>query len=546
MDLCFPSWGTIYRDRGSPANEAVRRLIPQFTVRLIKSIGNMPAPENTPPASIDRFCRQFERIFIISLPRSADRREYISNYFKEIGISNYEFFDATDHSDEAVAQYYNNGLVATYPPCFRCHQYTCGRDDCNNVLIPPQVATFITYLRLWKEMVESNTKTALIMEDDVRFVDYAADAANAVVSDNILQKVRFVAEKPVLLRFGWAWSGDHKPSPKLSVSKGVIKMSNPCHAITHSFAKLLLSRFRKIETTVDIYQHQIVGSGVDNFTLFPPLAYELSWSVGAFDSLIHPKSLRVSYLEKYHPAKTAHIESAKQALQNHIKHILYRPLLIVGHPRCGSGYMSKLLQAMGLDVGHEKMGRHGISSWMFAVVDDEVPYALDKYAISRKFTYFQFTVHHVRDPRTAIPSIMRENKHSPKSFQFRRKHIKHWYGIDLEDHSSEIERAALSYIYWNNIIEKNGVAAVVRVEDEEDKLVEFLLKNGVIGRKPILTNRPSRDINSRKPYHGVVYEKPDLKDEDWAGMRPDILDALNAQCAKYGYQKFDVGMARQA
>lgn len=505
----------------------------------------MPAQENTSPTSINQFCEQFERVFVISLPRSTDRREYIANYFNEIGIGKYEFFDATDQSDDVVTQYYTNGLVATYPPCFRCHKFTCGRDDCNNVLIRPQVATFITYLRLWKEVVESNTKTALIIEDDIRFADYAADVANTVVSGKILHKAGFIAEKPVLLRFGWAWSNDHQPSSKLFImKKGAIKMSNPCHAITHSFAKQLVSRFKKIETTVDIYQHDIVGSGLDNFTLFPPLAYELSWSVGAFDSLIHPKSIRVSYLETHHPTEIAHIQSARQALQGHVNHILYRPLLIVGHPRCGSGYMSKFLQAMGLDVGHEKMGQHGISSWMFSVVDDQVSCALDKYASSRKFSYFQFTVHHVRDPRIAVPSIMRENKYSSKSFQFRRKHIKHCYGIDLEDYSSDIERAVLSYIYWNDIIEKNGVAVVVRVEDEEEKLIEFLLENGIIKQRPILTHRPPKDVNSRKPYLGVIYEKPQLNEGDWMSVRPEILDALSAQCEKYGYRKFDPAQQR--
>jgi len=254
-------------------------------------------------------------------------------------------------------------------------------------------------------------------------------------------------------------------------------MSNPCHAITQSMAALLLERFKKIDTTVDIYQHLVVGSSVKNYTVLPPLSFELSWSVGAVDSLIHPKPIRVSYLQKHHANKPNEINAAIRDVMMHFSHILYRPLLVIGHPRCGSGYLSQLLGALGLDVGHEKMGKSGISSWMFAVVDIS-PYALDKYALSRKFSHFQFTIHHVRNPRDAIPSIMRENLHSSESYAFRRKHILQRFGMNLDDATSEIEKAILSYVYWNKIVEESKVDLVVRVEDEEEALKAFLIKKG--------------------------------------------------------------------
>jgi hypothetical protein len=63
----------------------------------------MPAQENTSAMSINQFCEQFERVFVISFPRSTDRREYIANYFNEMGIGKYEFFDATDRTDRICA-----------------------------------------------------------------------------------------------------------------------------------------------------------------------------------------------------------------------------------------------------------------------------------------------------------------------------------------------------------------------------------------------------------------------------------------------------------
>ena len=99
---------------------------------------------NTP---LGQFFAQFDRVFCISLPRSNERRQYVREYFRKTGIDNYQFFDATDRTDPSVMEYYQKGMVATYPPYFRCGKLSCVNDECNNVLIAPQVATFISYLR---------------------------------------------------------------------------------------------------------------------------------------------------------------------------------------------------------------------------------------------------------------------------------------------------------------------------------------------------------------------------------------------------------------
>ncbi len=180
---------------------------------------------------LGRFCAQFDKVFCLSLPGSNDRRQYIRDYFREMGIIRYQFFDATDATDPSVLDYFQKGLVATYPPCFRCGKLSCGSDECNNVLIPAQVATFISYLRLWKSIVASDIQTALIVEDDVRFADYASDIVDQMVNDGILQKTGLFDAKPVLLRFGWALCDDHTNPAELSVRRSAIKMANPCHAI---------------------------------------------------------------------------------------------------------------------------------------------------------------------------------------------------------------------------------------------------------------------------------------------------------------------------
>jgi GR25 family glycosyltransferase involved in LPS biosynthesis/tetratricopeptide (TPR) repeat protein len=301
--------------------------------------------------SIKQFCEQFDRVYCISLSRSTDRRDYIARYFRDIGIQRYEFFDATDRSDEIVGRYYADGLVKTEPPCFRCGKLSCGRDDCNNVLIAPQVATFISYLRLWKKIVDDGVGRALIVEDDVIFTDYAAETASAVVQARILDNIGFIPDRPVIMRLGWALSEEHHASTTPVAEKGQVRMSNPCHAITRAFAERLLQRFERVETTVDIYQHDIVGKTVDNYTLQPPLSYELSWSVGAVDSLIHPKEIRVSYLREHHAEDISAIEAAAHKVLMHRAHRTLgtearssdEALLIGGCPRSGTTILQYVL-----------------------------------------------------------------------------------------------------------------------------------------------------------------------------------------------------------
>lgn len=42
-------------------------------------------------------------------------------------------------------------------------------------------------------------------------------------------------------------------------------------------------------------------------------------------------------------------------------------IFVIAPPRSGTGYAAKCLQSIGFDVGHERLGENGISSWLWAV-----------------------------------------------------------------------------------------------------------------------------------------------------------------------------------
>jgi hypothetical protein len=181
------------------------------------------------------------------------------------------------------------------------------------------------------------------------------------------------------------------------------------------------------------------------------------------------------------------------------------------------------------------MGKHGISSWMFAVEDDDNPWARNPLSASRKHKHFGHVMHFVRDPRTAIPSIIRENRHSEKSYAFRRRHIIKTYKIDLDDAGSEVEKALLSYIYWNKIIEEQKTDIMVRVEDAEDSTLRFLKAIDIVANDRSIYSPPPKDVNRQKLYQGKLPERPCLTEADWDDVDEGLKKEANAMCGRYGY-----------
>jgi hypothetical protein len=481
------------------------------------------------------FAQYFDGIFCLNLPSSTDRRQHIERHFHALGIEGYEFFDAVGPDDLEVKALYAKGKVASYPPCFRCGELSCGSDECNNVLIPEQVATCVSFLKLWRHILQTDINAALIVEDDVVFTDYAPQVVRAIQDQGFLERIGLKEDVPTLLRLGWTAGREHRLTGQIALAQGAIRMANHCFAVNRALCRILLDEFDRVETTADEFTHRVVGSTVRNFTIQPPIASDLSFSFGAVASLIHPKKKRVAYLKKHHPEQTEEIEATIDAIRRHVKHILYRPLLAVGHPRCGSRYMSELLKVCGLDVGHERMGKHGISSWMFAVEDDDNPWARDPLSASRKHKHFGHVMHFVRDPRTAIPSIIRENRHAEKSYAFRRRHIIKTYKIDLDDAGSEVEKALLSYIYWNKIIEEQKTDIMVRVEDAEDSTLRFLKAIDIVANDRSIYSPPPKDVNRQKLYQGKLPERPCLTEADWDDVDEGLKKEANAMCGRYGY-----------
>ena len=75
-------------------------------------------------------------------------------------------------------------------------------------------------------------------------------------------------------------------------------------------------------------------------------------------------------------------------------------ILITGCGRSGTKYISLVLRELGLDVGHESLGRDGIVSSIFAVRADKYP----PYHCSVR-PEFDVVLHQVRNPLDTIASL---------------------------------------------------------------------------------------------------------------------------------------------
>jgi hypothetical protein len=150
-----------------------------------------------------------------------------------------------------------------------------------------------------------------------------------------------------------------------------------------------------------------------------------------------------------------------------------KKILIVGHPRTGTGYTAKLLQSWGLDVQHERMGKDGISHWGMAVGGDN-PVIFSQFIDNMTFNSVEWDtiIYCVRDPKTSIPSIVYTENTNKESFEYRMKRG----GFNSKD--NPIVDAINSIVSWDKLIQNLEPDFVFRIEHDHKPLFEFLKKEG--------------------------------------------------------------------
>ncbi len=159
------------------------------------------------------------------------------------------------------------------------------------------------------------------------------------------------------------------------------------------------------------------------------------------------------------------------------------PFLITGAPRSGTGYMAKLMQAFGYDIGHEVIRPHGISSWLWAADAPIVPYGTP-----RNRTHAGYTIQVVRHPWLVISSLVSTSLPSPAIEEYVSRFSYLPYG-------STFRQAVHLVVNWNKLIHSRSPDLVVKVEHAATVLPAWLRKRGFY--IPDIWESPPNNYNSR-------------------------------------------------
>lgn len=202
-----------------------------------------------------------------------------------------------------------------------------------------------------------------------------------------------------------------------------------------------------------------------------------------------------------------------------------RLLLITGSGRSGTTYAAKTLQAVGLDVPHEKVGAHGTSSLFFLVDSDWYPmlpwYPGRNHVGERRSDFtFEYVVQIVRHPLKTIPSI-------GKIFNGLNYELFEEQGIIPKGIKNKMLRCAHMYYGLNMLAEKQ---ADLRIQLERYETSWPALMR-LIGYK---ADFPA-DVKPANKGHGYCASVP----LTWAEL--DALDAtlshnIKLMTRRYGYE----------
>jgi len=238
----------------------------------------------------------FDHIYVINLDRCRDRKQHIIEEFSRVGISDYEFFSASDKSSSEVIEMYKSGRVKRFPPCFRCGENSCDHE--NNIVIPEQVGNWCSFINLMKDIIKNNYKHVLICEDDVKFAEHCKTTFDRFINLKNFKKYNIDLNKPILIRYERRSRRIHWP-PVFGYLRRKIEerfkfwrwqhpgqafiprpvYSNACFSVNKQYAESFLEFLPEIKYASDGYiQVDILNKdpSIQHFTVLPAPAYQLS------------------------------------------------------------------------------------------------------------------------------------------------------------------------------------------------------------------------------------------------------------------------------
>ena len=291
---------------------------------------------------------------------------------------------------------------------------------------------------------------------------------------------------------------------------------------------------------IDLYDQANKANDADNMALLITVAIklEIELSEDYFEHVnkIEDESKRIEKeiegiqgsiaWQWYHSPE----EQRDTMLNQYIKHMetillqqnkIKKSILGLGHPRTGTGYTHRIMQTWGLKIGHEYMADDGIVAWQLVYPQGRWPF-ID--TVKEGDVYdFKHLIYNVRDPKTSIPSIVYTESQSQESVNFRNSFLR----INLS--GNPVESAIRSIIKFDQLINKRNPNLIFRIEDESEKLFNFLKEGGY--------NVNWNDTEVNKKYNTRNHEGWDSLEPHLKRVDQEHKNLINAYCEKYGYEK---------
>lgn len=176
-------------------------------------------------------------------------------------------------------------------------------------------------------------------------------------------------------------------------------------------------------------------------------------------------------------------------------------IAVTGCGRSGTKYFSVLMKSIGLDIGHEKLEKHGISSWCL-VPDSNIS------VFGPSFSEIEYLdipiVHQIRDPLNTISSTL---TFMNSSWNF----IQRFIPVSKKD--STLLKSMKYWYYWNLLAKKKAIYSyrIENIKSEINGLVEIGDFRHIVTIEENMIDATSKKINSR-PHENLSWKE--LKDED--------------------------------
>jgi glycosyl transferase family 25 len=222
----------------------------------------------------------FDKIYIINMKESVDRKTYMTEQMNKFNIKNYVFQNAVVGKDLLVDSLKEQKLWA-YPGNDFC-ETSCSCLGNGHDLTKNQIGLQLSHYSIWEDMLKNNYKKCLIFEDDVTLTDE---------NKNFQDIVRELPDDWEFIYYGHSEKINNENSIDINnlYFKKLISGVNETHmyAITNDAAKILFENTYPVRAAIDGYiSHFIINKGFLSNVYICKLMLGINGSLcGLFESI---------------------------------------------------------------------------------------------------------------------------------------------------------------------------------------------------------------------------------------------------------------------